>query len=50
MEPTYDDRDALLEHAAADEDGRLRRDGQKMGHHFTPDPHADLPVYITIHR
>ena len=50
MEPTYDDRDALLEHAVADENGRLRRDGQKMGDHFTPDPHADLPVYITIHR
>ncbi|OBT84315.1 hypothetical protein VE02_08325 [Pseudogymnoascus sp. 03VT05] len=36
MESTFDDSDALLEHAP--------------GEHFTPDPHADLPVYITIHR
>lgn len=49
MEPTYDDSDALLENAA-NEDWRLRRDGQKVRKHFTPDPHAHLPVYITIHR
>jgi hypothetical protein len=49
MERTYDDRDALLE-SAAHEDWRLRRDVQKVPEHFTPDPHAHLPVHITIHR
>ncbi|KFY26287.1 hypothetical protein V491_01366 [Pseudogymnoascus sp. VKM F-3775] len=49
MEPTYDDHDALLENAT-DEDWRLQRGGQKVRKHFTPDPHAHLPVYITIHQ
>jgi hypothetical protein len=49
MEPTFDDHDALLEDAAG-EDRRRWSGRQKTEEHFTPDPHADLPVYITIHR
>jgi hypothetical protein len=49
MEDSCDDSDALLEHAAV-EDGCPPAGGQKVGEHFTPDPHANLPVYITIHR
>jgi hypothetical protein len=45
-----DDRDTLLEDALADEDGCLRGDGRRSADHFAPDPHADLPVYLTIHR
>ena len=49
MEITYNDSDALLEHASI-EDGCPRAVGQKVDEHFTPDPHADLPVYTTIHQ
>jgi hypothetical protein len=50
MERANDESDALLEDAVADEDGCLIRDGHELGQPFTPDPHAGLPVYITIHR
>lgn len=45
-----DCRDTLLEEALADEDGCLTGGGRGSADHFAPDPHADLPVYLTIHR
>lgn len=42
--------DTLLGDAADDEDGCLRHDGRTSTEHFAPDPHAHLPVYLTIHR
>ena len=50
MEPMDDGTDALLDDAVADESGLLGRDGQKSSEHFARDPHANLPVYTTIHR
>lgn len=50
MEPVDDGTDALLDNAVADESGLWGRDRQKSSEHFARDPHANLPVYATIHR
>ena len=39
---------ALLDDVVADEDGSLH--GLESAEQSLPDPHADLPVYLTIHR
>ena len=41
---------SLWDEEEADADGCVRENEQLLGQHFTPNPHAELPVYKTIHR
>ncbi|OCK74724.1 nonselective cation channel [Lepidopterella palustris CBS 459.81] len=48
---SHEEQDASPEdEEAVDADGCVRESGQLLNQHFTPNPHAGLPVYMTIHR
>ena len=41
---------SLGDEEAMDADGCVGENCQLLGQYFTPNPHAGLPVYMTIHR